>query len=100
MNAKHTPLVNREHPACMGGEQRVFRFANGYGASVVRFRGSYGHQSGFFELAVIEFTGPDADDFNLVYDTPITDDVIGWLSEDAVQETLDEIQALPSKVPA
>lgn len=32
-----------------------------------------------------------------VYDTPITDDVLGFLDKDEVLETLREIQALPRK---
>jgi len=77
-------------PNPAGGEQRIFTFANGYGASVVRGPYSYGGPSGLFELAVL---GPDGD---LCYDTPITNDVEGWLSEDHVQTLLAQIDALPA----
>lgn len=72
--------------------------ANGYGASVVRFLieiegmppvGSYGAERGLWELAVI---GPDGD---LTYSTPITEDVMGHLTEDDVSRVLAEIAALP-----
>lgn len=96
----HTPLtINRN--ASNGGEQITYRFANGYGASVVRscrmpygLGATYGAQSGLWELAVVKFTGPLDDDWHLVYDTPITDDVIGRLTEDDVEELLSRIKAL------
>jgi hypothetical protein len=72
-----------------GGVQRKYAFANGYGASVVRHDFSYGGRSGLWELAVI------GKDDRLCYTTPITDDVIGWLDDDAVDELLAQIEALP-----
>lgn len=57
------------------GVQAIVRFENGYGASVIRNPDSYGT-----ELAVLRFNGPDTEsDYELVYDTPITSDVIGWI---------------------
>lgn len=70
------------------GEQRLFHFPNGYGASVVRGPHTYGGSEGLFELAVLDADG------RLTYDTPITGDVIGWLDEDAVQALLARIEAL------
>ncbi len=37
------------------GFQSVYRFPNGYGASVVCYAGSHGGKDGLFELAVIKF---------------------------------------------
>lgn len=71
-----------------GGEQRKYRFDNGYGASVVRHRYSYGGDEGLFELAVL---GPDD---HLVYDTPVTNDVLGYLTDEDVQATLLQIADL------
>lgn len=79
------------HP--IGGDHWHFKFANGYGASVVRFDvgmcHSYGGDHGKWELAVLDDKG------ELTYDTPITNDVIGWLSEEDVAATLASIAALP-----
>jgi hypothetical protein len=72
------------------GTQRKYAFPNGYGASVVCSPFTYGGEDGLFELAVL---GPGG---HLTYDTPITSDVIGWLTEDAVQAHLDDIAALPA----
>ena len=77
-----------------GGVQRRYRFANGYGASVVTSPYSYGGERGLWELAVLD--GND----RLVYDTPVTSDVIGWLTEANVEEKLTEIEALPARVSA
>jgi hypothetical protein len=94
MAAKHTPTVEREHPAGIGGTQKLYRFDNGYGASVVRFKYSYGYEYGLWELAVLKFTGTGIGDYNLDYTTPITSDVIGHLTPDEVEQTLTLIAAL------
>jgi len=70
----------------VGNEQRIYEFANGYGASVIRGPHTYGGPE-YFEVAVLRGG-------HICYDTPITDDVIGWLTEEMVQETLGRIAAL------
>lgn len=71
-----------------GNEQRVFGFPNGYSASVIRGPYTYGGPEGLFELAVLNPHG------EIDYSTPITNDVIGYLTEDDVQATLAKIAAL------
>jgi len=92
------PAITKPHPVG-NGEQRIYRFDNGYGASVVRFNfgfgGSYGGEAGLWELAVLRFQD-GSDKYELTYDTPITDDVIGHLDEDEVQEHLRRIRDLPA----
>ena len=58
------------------GAQAIFRFDNGYGASVISHGYSYGT-----ELAVIKFNSEDNDDWDIVYDTPVTDNVIGNIAD-------------------
>lgn len=89
------PLEVRPHPACLG-TQRLYRFENGYGASVIQAEYSYGGNDGLWELAVLKFEGVSNYDFKLCYDTPITDDVIGYLTEEQVQALLIAIKALDS----
>lgn len=74
-----------------GGIQKLFKFDNNYGASVVKHAHSYGGTSGKWEIAVIQF---DGDDWGITYDTYITSDVIGHLSDEDVEDTLRLIQAL------
>jgi hypothetical protein len=62
-------------------------FDNGYGASIVKSTFSYGGNQDLYELAVIK-------DNAICYDTPITDDVIGYLTEDDVTKYLGQIQNL------
>jgi hypothetical protein len=50
----------------------VFRFANGYGASVL----TPDPRGGDAEIAVIEFIGPGPYDYALTYATPVTGDVV------------------------
>ena len=83
---KHTKLKVRAHPN--GGIQKRYTFPNGMGASVVMWTGSYGFVRGLWELAVLDRDG------NITCDTPITDDVLGWLTETKVEETLQEIANL------
>lgn len=74
-----------------GGTQRIYKFANGYGASVIQSYMSYGGDRGLWELAVLDSNE------HLCYDTPVTNDVIGYLTEEQVQEYLAQIDALPAK---
>ena len=69
------------------GVQKVYEFDNGYGASVIRHKGSYGYAQGKWELAVLE--GGE-----LCYTSPITEDVIGHLTEDEVELILKQIKEL------
>ena len=66
----------------------VYQFENGYGASVVKHDSSYGGKQGLYEIAVLDSTG------DLCYSTPITDDVIGYATEDKVLDTLHRIRML------
>ncbi len=76
------------HPNKMGGVQAIERFENGYGASVVCTPYTYGGDKGLYELAVFGSDG------HITYDTPITNDVLGYLSEQDVTEILIKIQQL------
>ena len=76
--------------------QRKFRFPNNYGASIIQHRHSYGGPE-LAELAVIKFTNGKGvfAHFNLDYKTPITSDVIGYLTEIEIQKLLHKIAELP-----
>lgn len=81
-------LEFKDHPNGMGGVQAKIQFANGFGASIVKTPFSYGGTRGQYELAVF------GQDGSITYDTPITNDVLGYLSESAVTTALAKIQAL------
>lgn len=72
--------------------QYIFKFDNNYGASVVKNSVSYGHALDLFELAVIKFT--DEFTWDLCYTTEITDDVIGYLTNNGVLNLLEAIKNL------
>lgn len=90
-NATIKPI---ETKALNGGTQAVYRFDNGYGASVVQGPYTYGGPAGLWELGVIAW---DGDDCALTYETPIAYDVLGFLGEGDVAETLQRIKALPAR---
>lgn len=73
----------------LDGYQKIYKFGNNYGASVVCSDFSYGGDKGLFEVAVLDLEG------KIVYDTPVTDDVIGYLDFDGVAKVLQQIQNLP-----
>lgn len=74
--------------------QYIFRFGNNYGASVVKGHGTYGYERDLWELGVIYFYRPDKNNYHLTYDTPITDDVEGYLTDEKVRELLKRIKEL------
>lgn len=89
---KFTDLNFQPHPNYrFDGVQAKHFFPNGYGVSVVRFPGSYGGSEGLYELAVLKGT---EDDWQICYDTPITDDVIGHQSEEEVEILLYDVENL------
>lgn len=72
--------------------QVVFKFPNGYGASLIQGDYTYGGDQGLFEIAVLIFT-PD-NEWEICYNTPITDDTLGYLTENEVLDTLQSIYNL------
>lgn len=78
-----------------GGVQYKTFFPNGYGVSVVKHDFSYGRELGLWELAVLQ---GDDEDHSVCYDTPITDDVIGHLTEEQVDGIVTVIGELPKYI--
>ena len=59
--------------------------------SIIRSSMTYGGSEGLFELAMTR-------DGKCIYDTPITNDVIGWLDEEDVLEVLEDVQRIYREV--
>ena len=89
------------HPVGIGKAAKLF-FDNGYGISVVRFKtgsggylrngyGSYTTNETEWEVAVLVGT---ADEWEIAYNTPITNDVIGYCSVRRVTAIMKRIQSL------
>jgi len=76
-----------EAPYMVGKKVRV-QFDNGYGVSVVSHTFSYGGKDGLYELAVLDKNG------DLTYETPITNDVLGYLEPEEVTEIMTKVQSL------
>ena len=76
------------------GTHYVFRFENGYGASVIKAYWTYGGMKDLWELAVIRFFGEDNNEYKLDYNTEITDDVCGYKNDDDIRELLARIKTL------
>lgn len=70
------------------GQQAVLEFDNGYGVSVLFGNKFYSNGIDTYELAVLK-------DGFLCYDTPITDDVLGYLTKGKITKVMEKIQKLP-----
>lgn len=68
-------------------QQWIFATRHGLEVSVTRGSTTYGGSQGLFELAILE-------DGRCCYTTPITSDILGYLSESEVLETLDRAAML------
>ena len=74
-------------PYMVGKKSRI-HFNNGFGVSVVSHTHSYGGRDGLYEVAVLDKDGL------LTYETPVTSDVIGYLSEEDVTDVMKQVQEL------
>lgn len=74
-----------------GGDIAKLFFPNGYGVSILTGVLGYGDGSAPYELAVLKGTEENCD---LCFNTPITDDVIGYLTSAEVTEYMIEVQKL------
>lgn len=75
--------------------QYKYYFPNGYGASIVQYDSPFYSNPLGWELAVIRCY--ESGEWHLCYDTPITDDVIPYLTGEEVCEILEKIICLPRK---
>ena len=104
------PVIEKTH-TLRDGIQKLYRFKNGYGASVVRFKlgvnpiigifaknniyGSYTNNKNEWEVAVIKWFGDEDDDFKIHYDNKVADgDVIGHVQDEDLQKLLKRISKL------
>ena len=93
-------LQFEEHPNSLYGgamfsdaRHALLFFDNGYGISVISGRAFYTSPLGPYEVAVLS---GNAEGWDLTYDTPITNDVIGHCTEKKVSSIMKKIQKLES----
>ena len=80
----------KPHPSGIGGKRAIVVFENGYSASVL-FGGPFYTENGTYEVAVM-CNG------SVCYSTPVTSDVLGYLSEEEADKALKDISMLPSEI--
>jgi hypothetical protein len=88
--------VERPHLNIPDATQRIYKFPNNYGASIV-WGGSLqtairGNADSPYELAVIRFV--DEEDYYLDYTTPLGNDVFRHLNEEQIRDLLKQIKNL------
>lgn len=75
-----------------GGVQKIYKFDNGYGASVARHLFSYGGEQGLWEMTLLSF---DDLSWRITYREDFANgDVAGYLSDKDVLELLEWIKWL------
>jgi len=89
--SKMRKLDWKHHPNDLGGKQAKLFFENGYGVSIVFGILFYSNGIDTYEVAVLK---GDKDNWKITYNTPITDDVLGYLTMDEVQEVIDRVEKL------
>lgn len=70
-----------------------YLFKNNYIASLVDGTFNYGNENAPFEVAVMSSVTD-----TLVYDTPITDDVLGYLTKKEAIRAIKDIRKLPKRL--
>lgn len=92
-------LAGELYGICPVGNHYLFKFDNGFGASVIKIKDcSYGNENDLWELAVIIWCNPD--DYKLITMKDITgnnddnDDVYGYLTDKEVRDLLKTIKEL------
>ena len=88
------PIMDIFTQCLVDGVHYIFKFENGYGASVIKGWCTFGYREDKWELGVIFFDPENPDDYSLAYNTPLTDDVIGYLTDEEVRELLGKIKEL------
>lgn len=84
---KLSELGFRTHPSLGYDTIASHTFPNGYGASIITGEHAYSNENAPYELAVLH-------NGKITYDTELTGDVLGYLTEYEVNEYLLKIEAL------
>ena len=87
---KFSDLNFEPHPNWDGVQARHF-FDNGDGVSVIKSSHSYGGSRGLYELAVLQGL---EEDWEICYNTLITDDVMGYLTTEDIDTVLNQVENL------
>lgn len=91
MDIRPYDVVIKEEPTTV---QKLYRFSNGFGASVIRGEFTYGNDEGLWELAVLKFEGEGG--YKLAYPKEVCpdEDVVGWLTDAQVDDLLVKVANL------
>jgi hypothetical protein len=72
-------------------DQKYF-YSNGYGISIISNEFSYGGLNGLYEIAILI---GEEEEYEICYETPITNDVMGYLNPEQVIQTIEDVKKLP-----
>ena len=97
---KFNDLVFENHPNGMGGFQARMDFPNGFGVSVVCGEHLYSiPRTNLYAASMYEaYEVAILKNGSLCYDTPITDDVLGYLTPTEVTDVMKRVQSLVENI--
>ena len=78
----------------MDGVLYRFKFDNNFGASVIKHKYSYGYEEDLWELGVLVFGNGYPERGVLTYNTKVSGDVEGYLTDEDVRNLLQQIKDL------
>lgn len=76
-----------------GGVQRIYSFHNGYSVSALMTPFSYGGKQGLWEAGIMKKDCQD--EWSMVYTTPLTNDVVGGLTDAELADFVNAVRSLP-----
>lgn len=87
INALKENCIEYKQSTEMGGYQYFATYPNGFGVSIIKHFGSYGANYDLWEAAVMKGG-------SICYDTDITYDVVGFLSDEDAVKLIQAVQRL------
>jgi len=88
------PVVVKTHRYDPDGVQKLYRFHNLRGASVIRGQYSYGGEQGLWEIMPVRFHSEEITDFELDYLGSVYEWPKGWLNDEQLNEELEYLANL------
>lgn len=89
---KYFNLLKFDRRSKIDSYQAIIFFDNKYGASIITGSNAYVNNTNPYELAIIY---GNKTHYDLIYDTYITGDIIGYCNKEKINELLKSISKLP-----
>lgn len=85
-------ICDEPHHTFAPGRQRIYRFANGYGLSLVNCPDLHAYPFAW-EAAVLRDVSEDGEEFSITYQTPLTNDVEVFATDEEANAFIEKARA-------